>query len=241
MFPAGYANFSYCCKIENSSSQRTTEVACGTSYIELVLAEGLSAHGLELPNGKLTIDKERGEINVYRNLALPKKGLFVAYNRVYPSQYGFDGMMKRMAWELKEAHEDQDITDMSLSHLFKKYLIRNMVFTEKTTFSRNTSPEAWIQGRVKFTPTPNDGIPEEHAESSIGLSDSFIEYISEVCQRNNGKSLSTRRRNILSNREVPLEVDRFLRAVDIHTSTINGENLKKYNLFITNMLFEDSI
>jgi len=241
MFQAGYANFDYPYKVGDSYSQRATEVACGKSYIEFVLTEGLNAFGLELPNGELTIDKEKNEISIYRSLLLPQKNLSVEYSRIYPPQYGFDRMIKRMARELREAHEDPDITDMSLSDLFKEYLIRNMCFAEKTVFNRNIFPETWVEGKVKFNPTANYGIPEKCAEYSIGLSSSFIEDISEECQANNGKSLSTRRRNILSNRQEPLDIDKFLRAVDIRPSTIVEENLKKYNLFITNMLFRDLI
>ena len=248
MFPAGYANFSYHRSKADLSSPKTAKVACGTGRIEMLLEEELETRGLELSDGNLAIDKEKSEINIYRSLVLPEKGLSVAYNRAYPDQYGFDKMMRLMGCELRKAsgYPQQDMIDMSLSDLFKKYLIRNMCFTEKTTFSRNTSPEAWIQGKMKFIPDPDGNISEEHAEYSVGLSDSFIEEIAGACHKN-GKSLSAKWRNILANKEEPLEIDTFLRMIDICLARSNDEsvkvyrNLRKCGSFIMDTIFKDSI
>jgi len=217
-------------------------------YIELVLAEGLGARGLEMPHGDLTIDKEKGEISIHRSLALSEKGLSVAYSRIYPSQYGFDKLMRLMGRRLKKAQIYQpNETFRALSNLFKDYLIDNLAFTEKGSFSHDTSPEAWIQGRVKFTTKPNGVVPEQHAEYSIGLSDAFIEEISEACQKRNGKGLYTRRRNTLAKREEPLGIDTFLRVVDIYPATSKDENVKahknlrKCGSFLAGVTFKDYI
>lgn len=247
MFPAGYGNFSYSCKIGRSFSQTTTDVACGTGNIEMVTEEELRIRGLKLPEGNLTIDKEKGEISIHRSLALPEKELSVVYDRIYPSQYGFDEMMRRMRRTLKKAHIYEPCERFrTLSDLFNDYLVSNLSFTEKTTFSRDTSPEAWIQGMVKFSPIADGKVPEEQAEYSIGLSDSFIEELTEACQKDD-KTLSTRRRNILARKEEPLGIDTFLRAVDIYPATSKYEDVKaRKNLgkcvsFLSRILFKDYI
>lgn len=227
MSPAGYASFKYHCRIGNLSSQKTVKVACGTGNIEMVSEEELRTLGLKLPDGNLNIDEESGEISIYRSLALPKKSLSVAYSRIYPSQYGFDKMMTRMGHMLKKAHRYQpDMTSMDLSDLFEQYLVRNLGFTEKSTFSYDTSTEAWIRGRVKFSSPTGSGVLEE-AEYSMGLSDGFIEEIAKTCQKN-GKGISTRRRNILARKKAPLGIDTFLRMVDIRSATSEDENAKDY-------------
>jgi hypothetical protein len=246
MFPAGYADFSYSCRIGRSSSKRTTEVACGTSYIELLLDEGLDARGLELPHGNLTIDNEKGEISIHRSLALPEEGLSVAYSRIYPSQYGFDKMMRLTRRRLKKGHIYQPSeTFITLSNLFHDYLVRNLGFTEKVVFSYGTSSESWVQGRTRFVPSSDGAVPEEHAEYSVGLSDRFIEEISELGEENNGRSLSIRRRNILARKEEPLGIDTFLRAVDIYPARSKDENVKSYknlrkcSAFLMRIIFKE--
>jgi len=217
VFPEGYANFNYYCTIGRLSSPRTTKVACGTCNVELALEEELSTRRLELPDGNLTTNKEKSEISIHRSLALPEKGLSVGYDRIYPSQYGFDEMMRRMGRALKKAYiYEPDETFVALSDVLKNYLVRNLGFTETATFSHDNSSEAWIQGRAKFTPNPGGDVPKEHAECSISLSDAFIEEISEACQKTNGRILSGRRRNMLAKKEEPLGIDTFLRVVGVY-------------------------
>jgi hypothetical protein len=214
----------------------------------MALEEELGTRGLELLDGNLTINKEKGEINMHRSLALPEKGLSVAYDRIYPSQYGFDEMMRRMGRRLKKAHmyrPDERFT--TLSDLFEDYLIGNLGFTEKATFSRDTSAEAWMRGRVKFALSLSDGIAKEHAEYSVGLSDAFIEEICQASQKRNGRSLSTRRRNILARKEEPLGIDTFLHVVGIRPATSKDEyikahkNFRKCGSFLVSVAFKDYI
>ena len=57
MFPAGYTHFSYGYgKVGSLPRVKTAKITCGLGNLEAVLDEDLHAHGLEFPDGNLTID-----------------------------------------------------------------------------------------------------------------------------------------------------------------------------------------
>lgn len=230
----------------HSPRVRNTKVVCGTGYLEGALDEGLHAIELELPNGILTIDREKSEINIIRSLALSEKGPLVFYNRLYPPQHGTKELVTTVDRTLERAYKDL-LDEHSLSRQFEKYLVDNLDFTEKAAFRSDASSEAEIQGKVSFSTHKESVIPKANIECSICLSEGFIEEISEVYRKDSGQDLTARRRKILAKKQGLLRVDAFLRALDIplasgrYESTKIYRNLKKCSLFLTGIAFKDAV
>jgi len=238
MLPHGYADLGYQCRVGRSSSSRTTKVTCGRSTFEAMLGNALYARGLEFPDGSLAIDEGIGEISLARGFAFSEAGPSVSYTRLYPRQDGSRKMMEIVERMLRKEGIDQSEAFRPLCHVFKDYLVENLGFTEKAVFSSDARSKAWIQGTVEFTRLAEIGAPEEHAEYSMGLTDPFVEEISETYRLRSGKDLSARQQEILANKKELLSIDAFLRAVEIRSSSHTREstsaqkNLYKCTLFL---------
>lgn len=248
MFQVGYANLSYFSKIEHPPSLKNTKVKCGRSTLESALGEELYRRGLKFPEASLSIDKQKREISIRRRFASSQNASTISYSRLYPPQEGFEEMMEIVERMLGKPSMDQSNgLFLPLSNVFKRYLVENLDFTEKATFSKDTSSRALIHGTVGFGDPGKLTGPAEFAEYSISLTGPFVEKISEAYREDSGRDLSARRRKKLAMKEEPLGIDAFLRALDIRPATSkyqerkDYENLRKCTSFLIDVGLRQSI
>ena len=135
MFPAGYARFNYHCKKFGDLGRiNTDEIVCDRGNLEATFGENLLERGLELPDGNLSVEIEKGEITIIRSLALSENGPSIFYKRLYLPQQEFKELITGIDRTLEKAYSCQwDDTSLSMSKLFEKYLVENLSFTEKAT------------------------------------------------------------------------------------------------------------